>query len=160
MTIQLARLEDAADLARLHAASFEEGWSEADFRTWLVRVEGFAAIARREIPNREREAVALGLALSAGDDAELLTIAVMETNRRAGLGRQILEALDAEACRRGLKRWVLEVSRNNLAACRLYKSAGFVEIGVRTAYYRMQEGRADALVLSRPVGGVSGHRGG
>lgn len=155
MTIRLAGLEDAADLARLHAASFEEGWSEGDFRTWLARAESFAAVAIRE-----RDAVAFGLALAAGDDAELLTIAVMSEHRRTGFGRNILDALDEEASCRGLKRWVLEVARNNLAACRLYKSAGFVEIGVRTAYYRMREGRADALVLSRPVGGVSGHRGG
>ena len=158
MTIRLARLEDATDLARLHSASFEEGWSESDFLTWLARAEGFAAVTTHTIPGHECEAIAFGLALAAGEDAELLSIAVMEANRREGLGRQIVEALDAEAQQRGLKRWVLEVSANNLAACRLYKSTGFVAIGVRTAYYRTRDGRADALVLSRPVGGVSGHR--
>lgn len=154
MTVRLAAPVDAVALARLHGASFEDGWSEADFRTWLARAESFAAICPRE-----RDAVAFGLALSAGDDAELLTIAVAEQQRRTGLGRIILGALDAEAKKRGLTRWVLEVARNNASAIGLYKSAGFVEIGVRTAYYRTKEGRVDALVLSARVGLVSGHLG-
>jgi tRNA threonylcarbamoyladenosine biosynthesis protein TsaB len=81
------------------------------------------------------------------------------TLRRAGWGRQIFHALDAEALNRGLERWVLEVARNNLPAIGLYKSAGFVEIGVRKAYYRTRDGRVDALVMSRKVGPVSGHKG-
>ncbi len=154
MTVRLASAEDARELSALHCASFADGWSEADFQTWLARPEGFACVA-----TREREAVAFGLALAAGDDAELLTIATTASERRAGLGREILLALNAEAARRGLSRWVLEVARNNVAALGLYKSAGFVEIGVRKAYYTQEEGRVDALVLSGPVGLVGGHRG-
>jgi ribosomal-protein-alanine N-acetyltransferase len=149
--IRLAVSSDAAALARLHAASFEHGWSEDDFATWLARNEAFAVFA-----SREREAVAFGLALAAGDDAELLTIATRLDQRRAGLGDRIFRALDAEAQRRGLGRWVLEVARNNFPALALYKSAGFMEIGVRTAYYRQGQGRTDAIVLARPVGGQPG----
>jgi ribosomal-protein-alanine N-acetyltransferase len=145
---------DAAVLSRLHTASFDDGWSEADFVTWLNRKEAFAVLA-----SREREAVAFGLALAAGDDAELLAIATSSSRRRSGLGREIFHALDAEAQYRSLKRWVLEVARNNLPALGFYKSEGFVEIGVRTDYYRTREGRVDALVLSLPVGLVSGHKG-
>lgn len=149
--IRSATAADAIALSRLHTASFDDGWTELDFKTWLGRKEAFAVLAMRE-----REAVALGLALAAGDDAELLTIAVISAQRRKGLGQEIFRALDAQASARSLNRWILEVARNNLPALDLYKSEGFVEIGVRTAYYRQQEGRADALVLSRPIGLVSG----
>ena len=152
--IRFATPADAAALSKLQSESFDDGWSEDDFMTWLARKEAFAVLA-----SREREAVAFGLALAAGDDAELLTIAATAGRRRAGLGREIFRALDAEAKDRSLKRWVLEVARNNLPALGLYKSEGFVEIGVRNAYYRQREGWADALVLSRPVGLVSGHNG-
>jgi len=154
MTVRLASPADARTLSVLHCASFADGWSEPDFRIWLARPEAFASLLIRE-----REAVAFGLALSAGDDAELLTIATAASERRTGLGREALEALDSEAKRRGLTRWVLEVARNNVAALALYKSAGFVEIGIRKAYYSQSEGRVDALVLSRPVGLVGGHQG-
>lgn len=149
--IRLATPADAAALSVIHAASFDDGWSPQDFETWLGRAEAVAVLA-----TRKREAVAFGLALAAGDDAELLTIAVLPAQRRAGLAKEIFRALDAEAGARSLQRWVLEVARNNLPALMLYKSEGFVEIGVRTAYYRQKEGRADALVLSRAVGLASG----
>jgi len=159
MSIRLAGPADAAVLARLHGGSFDAGWSEPDFRTWLTRPGAFAVIASRAPASREWEAVAFGLALVAGDDGELLTIAARPDCRREGLGRSVLQELDAEAKKRGLKRWVLEVAGNNAPALGFYKSAGFVEIGVRKAYYPQQEGRVDALVLSRPVGLVSGHGG-
>ncbi len=110
------------------------------------------------LASRAREAIAFGLALEAGDDAELLTIASAPAERRAGLGLRIFRALDAEANKRSLKRWVLEVAHNNLPALALYKSVGFVEIGVRKGYYRTAEGRADALMMARPVGDSGGHR--
>jgi ribosomal-protein-alanine N-acetyltransferase len=159
MTVRLASTEDAAKLSALHRASFHDGWSEADFRTWLSRPEAFATLAVLAAADREWEAVAFGLALAAGDDAELLTIATAAASRRQGAGREIFAALDAEARKRRLTRWVLEVARSNLAAIGLYKSSGFVEIAVRKAYYPQGEGREDALVLSRPVGLVGGHKG-
>lgn len=153
MSLRPAVLSDAADLSRLHTASFDDGWTHDDFATWLSRAEAIAVVGG------ERDAVAFGLALAAGADAELLTIATNPDGRRAGWGRQIFHALDAEALNRGLERWVLEVARNNLPAIGLYKSAGFMEIGVRKAYYRTRDGRVDALVMSRKVGPVSGHKG-
>jgi ribosomal-protein-alanine N-acetyltransferase len=151
MSPRLAIPEDAADLSRLHHASFDDGWSRDDFVTWLARRESIAVVG-----TREQEAVAFGLALEAGADAELLSIATGPDQRRAGWGRRIFQALDAEALNRGLERWVLEVARNNLPAIGLYKSSGFVEIGVRKAYYRTRDGRVDALVMSRKVGSAGG----
>ena len=152
MTIRPATVADAAELSRLHTASFEDGWTRDDFAIWLIRPEAVAVLVLRE-----REAVAFGLALTAGADAELLTIATDPAARRGGLGRQIFRALDADALKRGLERWVLEVARNNLPALGLYKSEGFVEIGVRKGYYKTRQGVVDALVMSRPVG--SAHSG-
>ncbi len=155
MNIRLATPDDAADLSRLHHASFDDGWSRDDFATWLSRREGMAILGESQ-----REAIAFGLALEAGADAELLTIATDPAGRRAGWGRRIFGALDAQAQSRGLERWVLEVARNNLPAIRLYKSVGFMEIGVRKAYYRTRDGLVDALVMSRRVGPAGGQDGG
>ncbi|MDP3495557.1 MAG: GNAT family N-acetyltransferase [Hyphomonadaceae bacterium] len=153
MSLRPGLPSDAASLSRLHTASFDDGWTTPDFETWLSRAEAFAVIGG------EGEEVAFGLALTAGADAELLTIATDPARRQGGWGRQIFHALDAEALNRDLERWVLEVARNNLPAIGLYKSAGFMEIGVRKAYYRTMDGRVDALVMSRKVGPVSGHKG-
>lgn len=151
MIVRRATLEDAANLSRLHVASFDDGWTRDDFATWLARAEAMAVLAESN-----REAVAFGLALAAGAEAELLTIATDPAQRRGGLGRRIFQALDAEALNRGLERWVLEVARNNLSAIGLYQSEGFVEIGLRKAYYKAREGRVDAFVMSRRVGASGG----
>lgn len=154
MIVRSAVAGDAADLSRLHAASFEDGWTYNDFATWLSRPEAIAVVGLSDC-----EAIAFGLALAAGADAELLTIATDPPARRAGLGRRIFQALDAAALNRGLERWVLEVARNNLPAIRLYGSEGFVEIAQRKAYYRAADGRVDALVMSRRVGPAGGQDG-
>jgi ribosomal-protein-alanine N-acetyltransferase len=154
MSLRAATPEDAEALSRLHMASFDDGWTRDDFVTWLSRREAMATLAVGE-----REAVAFGLALEAGADAELLTIATDPGQRNAGWGRQIFHALDAEAQKRGLTRWILEVARNNLSALALYKSSGFVEIGLRKDYYRTRDGRVDALVMSRKVGPAGGQDG-
>lgn len=150
MTLRAAIMADAADLSRLHAASFDDGWRQDDFVTWLARAEAMAVVGG------ERDAVAFGLALAAGADAELLTIATDPAHRHVGWGRRVFQALDSQALNRGLARWVLEVARDNLNAIGLYKSVGFVEIGVRKAYYRTPYGRVDALVMSRRVGPSGG----
>lgn len=147
MIIRAATVSDAAALSALHAGSFEDGWSEADFATWLSRTEAFACVVEVEAKLH-----ALGLALEAGADAELLTIATAPQTRRAGLGRLIFQALNIEARNRALERWVLEVANNNLPAIQLYKTSGFMEIGLRKAYYNTRNGRADALVMARKVG--------
>lgn len=146
MSVRAAVAGDAAALSAIHTASFREGWTQADFETWLARGEAICVIAEEA-----GEIASFGLALAAGSDAELLTIASVPALRTRGLGRQVMRALDEEAGRRGLQRWILEVARNNLSALSLYTSEGFVEIGVRRAYYQTETGRIDALVMERPV---------
>jgi ribosomal-protein-alanine N-acetyltransferase len=122
MSVRPARLADAADLSRLHTASFDDGWSEADFLTWLGRAEGMAIVVSEEREAFAAGPYAFGLALAAGDDAELLTIATDPDRRGTGAGRKVFRALDELAAARGLKRWILEVARNNLPARGLYTS--------------------------------------
>lgn len=151
MSVRAAVAGDAATLSVLHGASFREGWSRDDFTTWLGRAEAICVVAEEA-----GEPAAFGLALASGSDAELLTIATQPALRGKGLGRRIMQGLHVEARARGLERWVLEVARNNLPALGLYKSEGFVEIGLRKAYYPGETGRIDALVMSRPVSSAGG----
>ena len=152
MIVRPATLEDVEVLSRIHVQSFDDGWTPAEITTWIARPEGIAMLAEAD-----REQVAFALALEAGEEAELLTIATDPARRGQGLGHMIFSALDTEAARRGLNRWILEVARNNLPAIALYKSEGFVEIAVRKAYYNTREGRVDALVMTRPVGSSDRH---
>jgi ribosomal-protein-alanine N-acetyltransferase len=83
--------------------------------------------------------------LTAGAQADVLTLAVAAGWQRRGTGTALLESLLAEACRRSCREVFLEVRTDNEAAQRLYRRHGFAVIGIRRGYY--QPSGADALVM-------------
>jgi [ribosomal protein S18]-alanine N-acetyltransferase len=85
--------------------------------------------------------------LVAATQADVLTIAVAADRWGVGTGSALLEALLAEAARRGCTEVFLEVRTDNTRAQRLYRRYGFAEIGIRRGYY--QPSGADALVMRR-----------
>jgi [ribosomal protein S18]-alanine N-acetyltransferase len=87
-----------------------------------------------------------GLA-AGGGEADVQTVAVAPSAQGRGVGRALLDALVAEAARRGAPAVLLEVRADNTAAQHLYTSSGFERIGVRRRYY--QPGDVDALVMRR-----------
>ena len=93
------------------------------------RVDGYAGLAMQE------------------PDAWVQNIAVRRDRQRHGVGRALLEALLAEADRRGADRVLLEVAVDNVPAQRLYGSYGFDGIGIRKGYY--QPSNTDALIMER-----------
>ncbi|MFI6127961.1 ribosomal protein S18-alanine N-acetyltransferase [Micromonospora sp. NPDC051141] len=88
-----------------------------------------------------------GLAVAPPDEAWVQNIAVRRDAQRRGVGRLLLEALLAEAARRGIRSTLLEVAADNAPAQRLYATYGFEPIGVRRGYY--QPSNTDALVMQR-----------
>lgn len=85
-----------------------------------------------------------GLALL-GDEAEVHTIGVRPAAQGRGIGRALLRDLLAHA---GIRRVVLEVRTDNPPAIGLYRSEGFVVVGIRRRYYRPSG--ADAYTMARP----------
>lgn len=78
------------------------------------------------------------------DEAELLALAIAPDCRGRGLGQVLLTAVLAELREAGCRRCLLEVRRSNEAARRLYCRAGFVQDGIRKAYYPPLQTGADA----------------
>jgi len=81
-------------------------------------------------------------------EAELLNIGVAAGQQRKGLGRALLLEMLDMACARNILRVFLEVRASNAAALALYRSAGFVEIGVRRGYYQNANGSEDAITMA------------
>jgi ribosomal-protein-alanine N-acetyltransferase len=88
-----------------------------------------------------------GLAVMSVDEAWVQNIAVRRDHQRHGVGRALLEALVAEAARRGVRKILLEVAVDNGPAQKLYAAYGFEQVGVRRGYY--QPSNTDALVMLR-----------
>ena len=89
-----------------------------------------------------------GLAVTQ-DEAWVQNIAVRRTAQRRGVGREMLEALLAEADRQEIKQTLLEVAVDNAPAQRLYATYDFEPVGIRRGYY--QPSNTDALVMMRNV---------
>ena len=86
------------------------------------------------------------------DDAELLDIGISARYQRQGWGRKLLQAMLLLAHELGKQRVVLEVRAFNMAAIGLYRSMGFIEIGLRRGYYPNGDGgREDAILMGRAL---------
>ena len=87
--------------------------------------------------------------LAAGEQADVLTLAVNSAHWGQGVGSELLRQLLAEAARRGCTEVFLEVRADNDRAQRLYRWWGFDQIGVRRGYY--QPSGTDAVVMRRAL---------
>jgi ribosomal-protein-alanine N-acetyltransferase len=143
-SIAEARERDAADIANLHAASFRRGWGEEEFRRLLIDrgVVGHRAVVG---------ATLAGFMLSrlAGGEAEILSVAVAPGWRGRGFARRLLDLHLRRLAGLGARAVFLEVGESNTPANRLYRKAGFYEVGRRKGYY---DGGATALILRRDLG--------
>jgi ribosomal-protein-alanine N-acetyltransferase len=85
----------------------------------------------------------------AGGEAEILSVAIAPAWRGRGLSSQLLDLHLRLLAGLGIRAVFLEVGEHNTPACRLYRRAGFKDVGRRQGYY--QDGAA-ALVLRRDFG--------
>ena len=85
------------------------------------------------------------------DEAHLLNIGVNSEKRRQGLGSDLLEKIIYASEAMGSRKIFLEVRVSNVAATNLYLDFGFKQIGIRKDYYRLPEGKEDALLMSKSL---------
>jgi ribosomal-protein-alanine N-acetyltransferase len=128
-------------MAALHAACFAKSWDAAEIGQFLG-VPGCLALLAAP---RAQAPQGFLIVRSAGDEAELLTLAVDPACRRLGLAQALLGAATSALRDTGSKRLFLEVDEENSAARGLYKSLGAVVAGRRPRYY---EHGADADIFS------------
>lgn len=143
MTIVVAGPAHAAVLEGLHRQCFAEGWTSDDFGR-LLATPGTAALIALD----GDEPAGLALIRAAADECELLTIGIIPAKRRRRLGRALLGASLSAARDVGVVTYFLDVAEDNQAACRLYYSLGFTQVGRRPNYYRRPGAGVAALVLA------------
>ena len=138
-----AGVADARALAALHAGSFQRAWSDGEFVELLRQ------------PNIVAHRAAIGGSLAGfilsrmvSGEAEILSMAVSSSQRSKGLGGQLLHLHLRRLAGLGIGAVFLEVAEDNVPARRLYRRAGFRDVGRREGYYPEGKGSA-ALVLRR-----------
>ena len=120
-------------------------WTELNFKDCLEK--GYYSLAL------EKEELFVGFAIMAisSEESHLLNIGIKKEKRRLGLGKNLLKKMIIAAEVMGSKKIILEVRVSNKSAYKLYEKLGFEEIGKRKNYYRLPEGREDALVMAKSL---------
>jgi ribosomal-protein-alanine N-acetyltransferase len=145
--ISEARPADTADIARLHRAAFLHGWSEDEIEQLLIDSK---VVCHRACIGH----TLVGFILSriAADEAEVLSVAVSPAQRGRGTASRLLALHLRRLAGLGVRKVFLEVGEDNVSACRLYRRAGFREVGRRERYYPAAQGHGTtALILQRDL---------
>lgn len=156
------RWQDLDRVTPIEQQSFpDDAWSEASWWAELAqrpRREYLVAESSTSAGSDTKPAL-LGYAGldHAGDTADVMTIVVAPSARRAGLGRDLLAALLDRAGRGGAEHLLLEVRADNEPAIAMYRRAGFEVLTTRPGYYRAADGGSaiDAWVMRCQLTGGS-----
>ena len=139
LEIAPAQPEDAAPLAVLEAACFDEAWSQLSLETSLADAKYCILTACLD-----GHVCGYILGWNVGVEAEIARVAVLEERRGQGIGEELVKGIVNCFRERGGREVFLEVRRSNGAAVRLYRRCKFEEIGCRPGYYA--DGEAAVLM--------------
>lgn len=138
---------DAPGIARLHAQSFRQGWSEDEIERLIADRSVLTQRARTG-----RRLAGFIMSRHAAGEAEILSVAVAREQRGRGIAQRLLISHLGRLMALGAHAVFLEVDEDNVPALRLYRRAGFREVGRRPGYYAGRDGRpANALILRRDL---------
>ena len=132
------------DLAMLQSV----GGDRTDGLAGWLKQKAFAGLAAY---HGDHEVMLCYVGFSVDGESEIIDLVVRPDARRQGVALMLID----QFCHRFCDQMAyLEVARNNIAAYQLYRVAGFIEYGIRKAYYQTASGTDDA-VLMRKTGSES-----
>ena len=147
-------MDDVDRIMSVMTRAFDPQWGEAWNRRQIedslaLPSTGYVlADSTGAWPEDGKDTAAFALTRQGYGEAELLLIAVLPELRGTGLGRTLLERVIEEVRDSGAEKLFLEMRVNNPAE-HLYRSAGFVPVGHRPAYYRLADAtRIDGLTFA------------
>jgi ribosomal-protein-alanine N-acetyltransferase len=132
----------------------EDAWSRGMFWSELAHSRGPEATRRYVVAEEGERIVGYAGLASAGELADVQTIAVARDHWGTGLGATLLTELLRAATAFECAEVMLECRIDNIRAQKLYERFGFEAIGFRRGYY--QPGNVDALVMRLTTASDSG----
>jgi len=132
-TLRDARAGDLKTLWRIDQECFAEGisYSEEELGYFMTRRGSFTLVAMDD-ENQQIHAFIVGYAGAVG---HIITIDVVASARRSGLGSQLLRAAEDRLRAAGKRTMTLETAVDNRAALSFYKRHGFEIVGTIPGYY-------------------------
>ncbi len=120
-------------------------WTIKNFKDCIEK--GYYSLVLKEA----KQVIGFAILSVSTEESHLLNIGLTALRRGQGLGRELLEKMIMAAEVMGSKKIFLEVRVSNIIAIDLYKASGFKEIGLRKNYYRIKDGREDAILMSKSL---------
>ncbi len=131
------------EMARIHAAAFapQRGWNADEFTALLAQPHSSAFTAQG----------GFALTRTVAGETELLTLAVAPDHQRRGVANSLITEW-TQSTSTSAETAFLEVAADNTGAIALYNKHGFIQSGLRKAYYARADGAAaDALLMTRAL---------
>lgn len=146
MKIRLATTKDLDGMMNIEELCFgEERFDRGTVRAYMSRRDAFAMVA---VEGKVTAGAAMGMVSTRLGCGRIGSVAVLGRYRGKGLGKRLLEACEKEFLKRGVTRFLLEVSVDNIEAVRLYESCGYQVTGVMEGYY---SNKRDAYLMEKDV---------
>ena len=146
IAVTRATASDLPEVTALERTCYSDPWPPAAFAVLPANARVFFGVVRLTVNG---PIVGYAIAWYVLDEGELANLAVARDARRQGIGRELLQAVLADARARGVRALYLEVRESNVAARELYAAQDFEEVGRRKEYYRSPV--EDALILRRTL---------
>ena len=138
--IRRMTMADVDGVAAVEAATFPTPWSRDAFASEMKNVA-----ARYLVAEKDGAVIGYAGAWIIIDESHITNIAVLSDYRGQGIGRRLTEGLMQYLSNLGAAYATLEVRKSNEVAQNLYKSLGFIRLGVRKRYY--EDNGEDALIM-------------
>lgn len=135
------REEDVDDVVGIETEAFSSPWRRDTFLNLIDR----PGIEPLVLEDRAEGVIGYAVLWCILDQGELANVAVTPRLRGKGLGRRLMARVMEVARERGVEKLYLEVRASNTAALELYRSLGFVEVGIRKGYY--DDPKEDARIM-------------
>ena len=142
--------ENLAEVVALEH-TMESGWVARSVCQEIDRPLGLQLVAYDDCAGT---AVGWCCGFRIGEEAELLRIGVMPTERLEGVASALLVQFEKECTELGVSSIFLEVAKANMAARRLYAKFSYNQVGRRKDYY--SHPIDDALVMNKIISKARG----
>ena len=139
--IQRMEVDDLDRIVDLERLCFSSPWSKDDFLYELNENPFGYYVVLKEL---DKILAYLGLWMDE-DRAQITTIGVDPEHRGKGYAKTLMVHMLDVCSSKGVKIYSLEVRVSNQAAISLYQRFGFIQVGLRKAYY--QDNHEDAYLM-------------
>ena len=146
MVIRAWQNVDLEACTQIYGQCFPKPWTLQDFKTFYASKNICAYVALEE-----GELVGFIIAQTAGQQADIVTLAIHPSFRRKGIAKTLSIFLMDKLFKSKNETLFLEVAQSNIGAFSLYQSLGFTVCGKRQFYYdshEINQENADVMSIS------------